>query len=195
MTRDLDEIASNLIFFRAIILPHRIMAEALQKLVLNILNETGTIQDTRTLVIPGEREPATSHEAQITILGALNSLLSREVCPSLLSVRLHQQIRLLIMQMISYDAHETSSHILTPEGAQIILEGSHEARVWAALPAKGEGDPVGGRELKQKVGDEAAKIGQGRAFKNNWIAKEGSGFVKVVSHAVISDISSANSPI
>lgn len=87
--------------------------------------------------------------------------------------------------MISYDTHETSSHNLTPEGAQIVLEGSHEARVWAALPAKGEGDPVGVQELKRKVGDETAKIGQGRAFKNNWITKEGNGFVKAVCPAVI----------
>lgn len=87
--------------------------------------------------------------------------------------------------MISYDTHETSSHILTPEGAQIVLEGSHEARVWGALPAKGEGDPMGVQELKKKIGDEAAKVGQGRAFKNNWIVKEGSGFVKAVSRSAI----------
>ncbi|KAN0097475.1 tRNA synthetases class II core domain (F) domain containing protein [Tylopilus felleus] len=140
------------------------MAEALQKLILDTLDELSTIQDTRTLVIPGQQDSATSHEAQITILGALNSLLSRE--------------------MISYDTHETSSHALTPEGTQIVLEGSHEARVWAALPAQGEGNPVGAQELKKKVGDEAAKVGQGRAFKNNWIAKEGSGFVKTVSQII-----------
>lgn len=97
--------------------------------------------------------------------------------------------------MISYDTHETSLHVLTPEGAQIVLEGSHEARVWAALPAKGEGDPVGTQELKKKVGDEAAKVGQGRAFKNNWIAKERSGFVKAVSRAVLRDTHPANFPV
>lgn len=31
------------------------------------------------------------------------------------------------------------------------------------------------------VGDETTKIGQGKAFKNKWITKEGSGFVKAVS--------------
>lgn len=62
------------------------MAEALQKLILDSLDESGTIQDTRTLNIPGQRDLATSHEAQITILGALNSLLSREA--SLLAIRL-----------------------------------------------------------------------------------------------------------
>ena len=168
------------------------MAETLQKLILDSLDESGTIKDTRTLVIPGQQDPATSHEAQITILGALNSLLSREARPSLPAMHYHQ-IRLHVLQMISYDTHETSSHALTSEGTQIVLEGSHEARVWAALPAKGEGDPVVAQELKKKVGVEAAKVGQGRAFKNNWIAKEGSGFVKAVSLTVLRTITPADS--
>jgi hypothetical protein len=83
--------------------------------------------------------------------------------------------------MIKYTTHETLSHVLTPEGAQCVLEGSHESRVWAALPAKGEGKPLTGLELKKIVGDDAAKVGQGRAFRSGWIAKEGNGFVKLVS--------------
>lgn len=55
------------------------MAEALQQLVLTTLDSEGTIKDTRTLVLPGQSNPASSNEDQITILGALNSLLSREV--------------------------------------------------------------------------------------------------------------------
>ena len=82
--------------------------------------------------------------------------------------------------MITYTTQEISSHVLTPEGAQIALDGSHEARVWSALPMKGEGAPVSVKELKEKVGDETAKVGQGNAFKAGWIAKEGDGFVKKV---------------
>ncbi len=63
------------------------MAEAIQQLVLAALDTQGTIQDTRTLVLPGQVQPATSHEDQITILGALNSLLSREVCISLINAQ------------------------------------------------------------------------------------------------------------
>ncbi|TFY65637.1 hypothetical protein EVG20_g5444 [Dentipellis fragilis] len=137
------------------------MAEDLQQLVLNSLNDNGTIQDTRTLVLPGSSQPASSADAQITILGALNSLDSRE--------------------MIKYDTHETLSHVLTREGTQIVLKGSHEARVWAALPVQGAGQPVSPADLKKLVGDETAKVGQGRAFKNGWIAKEGQGLVKVKS--------------
>lgn len=55
------------------------MAEALQQLVLDKLAEDSIIKDTRIIILPGESEPAVSHEGQITILGALNSLLSREV--------------------------------------------------------------------------------------------------------------------
>lgn len=64
----------------AYIQPHSIrMAESLQQLVLDTLNSSSPIKDTRTLVIPGQSQPAASHDAQITILGALNSLLSRDV--------------------------------------------------------------------------------------------------------------------
>ena len=83
--------------------------------------------------------------------------------------------------MISYDTHETTSHVLTNEGSSIALNGSHEARVWAAVPAKGEGVPITPKELESKIGGEIAKVGQGRAFKNKWIGKEGDGLVKLVS--------------
>jgi phenylalanyl-tRNA synthetase alpha chain len=83
--------------------------------------------------------------------------------------------------MIVYKTHETFSNALTPEGVQITQEGSHEARVWAALPVRGEGEPLTVKQLQEKVGAEVAKVGQMRAFKNGWIAKEGAGFIKAVS--------------
>jgi phenylalanyl-tRNA synthetase alpha chain len=84
------------------------------------------------------------------------------------------------MQMIRYESHETISHVLTPEGAQVARRGSHEALVWAALSVKEAGTPITPAQLKEIVGDEAAKVGQGRAFKYGWIAKHGNGLVKVV---------------
>ncbi|KAI0003097.1 hypothetical protein BJV74DRAFT_815484 [Russula compacta] len=137
------------------------MAESIQQLILDYLHTHASLSDSRTLTLPGATSPATDADAQITILGALNSLLSRE--------------------MIHYESHETHSHVLTTEGAQIALQGSHEARVWAALPAKGAGSPITPAELKKLIGDEAAKVGQGRAFRNGWIAKDGDGLIKVVS--------------
>lgn len=55
------------------------MSEALQKLILDTLDAKSAIKDTRELKLPGQSEAATSHDAQITVLGALNSLLSRDV--------------------------------------------------------------------------------------------------------------------
>ena len=55
------------------------MAEAIQQLVLDTLDKEGTIKDTRTLVLPGYKDPAATHDSQIIILGALNSLSSRDV--------------------------------------------------------------------------------------------------------------------
>ena len=82
--------------------------------------------------------------------------------------------------MITYTTQETVSHVLTQEGAQIALQGSHEARVFNACPVKGEDSPIPIKELQQKVGAETAKIGQGQAFKNKWIGKEVDGLVKLV---------------
>lgn len=53
--------------------------EAVQQLVLDTLASQGTINDTRQLVLPNESRPAVSQDAQLLILGALNSLLSRDV--------------------------------------------------------------------------------------------------------------------
>lgn len=55
------------------------MAEALQQLVLDTLQANEVIQDSRTLILPGQSHSAASHEDQIVVLGALNSLLSRDV--------------------------------------------------------------------------------------------------------------------
>src|SRR6266403_118098 len=91
--------------------------------------------------------------------------------------------------MVTIDFHETLSHVLTQEGTQIDLEGSHEARVWKALPTKGGGTPLTAQQLQQAVGKESASVGQGRAFKAKWIGKEGDGFVKLVHLNVIGDYS------
>lgn len=82
--------------------------------------------------------------------------------------------------MISYTTQETISHVLTQEGASIALNGSHEARVWTVLPAKGEGEPIPPKDLEKRVGAETAKLGQANAFKKKWITKEGAGLVRIV---------------
>ena len=54
------------------------MSESLQQLILQHLDTHASLSDTRSLSIPGFTQ-ATDADAQISILGALNSLLSREV--------------------------------------------------------------------------------------------------------------------
>lgn len=83
--------------------------------------------------------------------------------------------------MIAYVTNEIVTHSLTAEGEQIAAKGSHEARVWSAVPAPG-GTPVSIRDLKSLVGEESAKIGQGRAFKNGWISKQGENLWKTVRY-------------
>lgn len=84
--------------------------------------------------------------------------------------------------MIIYTTQESFAYGLTPEGHDIANKGSHEAVVWSVLPLTGQGTPpLSIKDLKSKVGDETAKIGQGRAFKNGWIGKQGDGLVKLVS--------------
>jgi phenylalanyl-tRNA synthetase alpha chain len=82
--------------------------------------------------------------------------------------------------MVNYTTQEVHSHSLTPEGEQIAEQGSHEARVWAAVPDKDSGTTLPISDLKNKVGDESAKVGQGRAFKNGWVGKQGDGLIRLV---------------
>ena len=53
--------------------------EAIQELILKTLESDGVIKDTRQLILPGDSSPAVSQDAQLSILGALNSLSSRDV--------------------------------------------------------------------------------------------------------------------
>jgi phenylalanyl-tRNA synthetase alpha chain len=55
------------------------MAELLQQLILDTLDKSTTIDDTRKLTLPGSSKLASSQDDQLLIQGALNSLLSREV--------------------------------------------------------------------------------------------------------------------
>ncbi|KZW04115.1 hypothetical protein EXIGLDRAFT_663554 [Exidia glandulosa HHB12029] len=134
--------------------------EAISTYILSVLQKDGTIVDTRKLLLPGTSRNATSQEDQLAIQGSLNSLQSRD--------------------MIKYTTQETLMHELTPEGNDLADNGSHEARVWAAVPSKGQGEPLAPAALQGIIGAASAKVGQGRAMKNGWIGKEGAGFVKLV---------------
>lgn len=66
----------------------------------------------------------------------------------------------------------------TDEGATFVEHGSPEARVFKVVQEKGR---VSIKELPSLVGNaNVAKFGQGSAFKNRWIRKEGDAFVPAV---------------
>lgn len=57
----------------------------------------------------------------------------------------------LTVQMIEYTQIMNTVYAPSGEGSQIVESGSHEYRVWAALPTKGTGEPMGVPELKVRT--------------------------------------------
>jgi len=70
------------------------MSETLQKLILDTLEAQSSINDSRSLILPGKTQPASANEDQILVLGALNSLLSREVSNGTTSYMLDLHLKL-----------------------------------------------------------------------------------------------------
>ncbi|KAK8847646.1 phenylalanine-tRNA ligase, alpha subunit [Kwoniella newhampshirensis] len=138
--------------------------EGLQPIILQTLASSpdGKIADTRDLAFNGAALRST--EQQAVVRAVLDSLASKE--------------------MVEYKQITTTTYGLTEEGEIIATKGSHEYRVWEVLPVKGAGEPVGVPELTKLIGADIAKVGQQRAFKNKWIAKDGAGFIRAVEAPV-----------
>ncbi|KAF2196077.1 hypothetical protein GQ43DRAFT_476644 [Delitschia confertaspora ATCC 74209] len=84
--------------------------------------------------------------------------------------------RLASRSMVQYETSDREDVILTKEAQTIVEEGSHEFKVWDAVKKNG-GLPV--KELEKHVGKDSAKVGQGNAFRNKWIKKDGDNLVLV----------------
>ncbi|CAG8441799.1 3275_t:CDS:2 [Rhizophagus irregularis] len=123
--------------------------EELQTLVLTTLDSKGSIENTKEFKASDGKEVD-----QLVLLGALKSLVDKE--------------------MVEYDTIEDEIWVLTDEGDEIVDKGSHEANVFEAIPAGDEGLSI--PELQKLLGN-AAKIGQGKAFKNKWITKKGDNLI------------------
>ena len=78
--------------------------------------------------------------------------------------------RLGSREMVVYENVYNKIIHLTPEGEGIAANGSHEARVFEAIRSAVDGLAI--KELPSLVGAEAAKVGQGTAFKLKWIRKD-----------------------
>jgi len=68
---------------------------------------------------------------------------------------------------------------LTDEGRQIVQNGSHEARVFAAVPADGISQP----DLAKAIGA-TAKVGLGKAMANGWLTTNKDGKVALIKRKV-----------
>lgn len=111
------------------------MAEAIQQLILDTLDKEGVIKDTRTLVLPGYKEPAATHDSQIIILGALNSLTSRDVHYSM--VDLCQETNVSLDDHVHYPRDRLPcSH---PGGRTNCIAGFARSACVERLPSKGRG--------------------------------------------------------
>ncbi|KAI5793094.1 tRNA synthetases class II core domain (F)-domain-containing protein [Geopyxis carbonaria] len=127
------------------------MASELQTRILNAINDSTALPLVSTAAFT-DVEPA-------VLKGALDSLQSRE--------------------MITYETVDKEAAILTPEADGIVKDGSHEARVYEAVCAAVDGLVI--KELPKIVGANPAKVGQGKAFKEGWIKKDGDKLLKKAS--------------
>ncbi|CAG8543974.1 15932_t:CDS:10 [Funneliformis caledonium] len=131
--------------------------EELQTLVLTTLDAKGSIGNTKEIKDSDDKEVD-----QLALLGALKSLS-------------------LDKEMVRYETIEDEIWVLTDEGNEIANKGSHEAKVFEAIPAGEEGIVIS--ELQKLLGD-TTKIGQGQAFKNKWITKNGNNLIRAVDSIV-----------
>ncbi|KAF2093529.1 hypothetical protein NA57DRAFT_68998 [Rhizodiscina lignyota] len=104
--------------------------------------------------------------------------------------------RLGSRSMIQYDTLDSEQILLTQEGRMIAEEGSHEYKVWEVVKSKGK---IAIKDLPKVVGADTAKIGQGAAFKNKWIKKDGDSLLPVAdspkdtAREILADIQSTKS--
>lgn len=82
-------------------------------------------------------------------------------------------------EMITFNKIETDLWVLTDEAKQFLQSGSHEIRVLDEVLKSLDGLKIA--DVNTKLGL-VGKLGQGKAFKNGWIAKDGDKLVaKVLS--------------
>ncbi|KAI9592635.1 tRNA synthetases class II core domain (F)-domain-containing protein [Syncephalis fuscata] len=85
--------------------------------------------------------------------------------------------QLELLGVVNYQSIDRELWLLTEEGREIAENGSHEAKVFNAVPVGETGIPIA--ELQKLLGP-VAKVGQGQAFKNKWIGKNGANLVRLV---------------
>lgn len=122
--------------------------------------------------------------AVLHALAGVDSLLTSEAFPQEKSTDIKAALdRLRSRSMLTYETLERDEYLLEAEGEQIAANGSHEARVFEALRQAVEGLSLA--DLEAAVGDkQVTKLGQGKAFREKWIAKTSDGRFKAVAAAI-----------
>lgn len=110
--------------------------------------------------------------AVLDLLSASDSpILASNAFPSAPPLKVKSALdRLGSRQMIEWKALDKEVLTLTKEGEEIAANGSHEAKVFAAVVAALDGLKIA--DLPGIVGKDNAKVGQGNAFKRGWIKKD-----------------------
>lgn len=84
-------------------------------------------------------------------------------------------------QVIETEAKTSKAWELTEEGRQIVKDGSHEARVFGAVPPA---DGITQPDLAKAVGATTAKVGLGKAMANGWLSTNKEGKVALIKRKV-----------
>lgn len=114
------------------------------------------------------------------------AILSSDAFPSTPSSAIKSALdRLASRQMVLYDTRDREVIALTPEGQDIVANGSHEAKVFDAVVAALDGLSIA--DLPAVVGKDNAKVGQGNAFKRGWIKKDQDGKLRANSQAIVDE--------
>jgi phenylalanyl-tRNA synthetase alpha chain len=78
-------------------------------------------------------------------------------------------------QILTFTQIDHDSWALTAEGKDLATSGSHEAKFYNAVPDCG----IEIKTLQGVMGDSYG-FGQGKAFKNKWVKKDGAMIVRIV---------------
>lgn len=101
--------------------------DALQSHILQLLDQHGSIEDTQRQLLDSQGMPFDNQ----LVMGVLNRLASHS--------------------MVAYTIHEHEQWTLTAEGLSIAKTGSHEVKVFEAVPAGAEGITLAELQVRSNV--------------------------------------------
>jgi phenylalanyl-tRNA synthetase alpha chain len=130
---------------------------------------------------PAGSNPAGDFTSEILqALSQADSISSTETFPDVPFESIKAALdRLASRSMVAYEQVEREEALLEPEAEVIVSHGSHEARVFEAVRQAMNGLSI--QDLESKIGDKTVtKVGQGKAFKEKWIKKDGAKLVALV---------------